>query len=746
MKKLRIITAFTLFLLLNSQEIQAKKDAKAEKLIVALKAGDCANAIKQASTISDPNYVDEVGVYLLHYCIEKKCIGVIKTLLDKGANPDVVSQYRNSALSYASEGGNVEIVRLLLDNGAIINLKSEFGETSLFNAIRYGGMDVVKLLLERGAFINFRGSSGQTPLIIASQRGSFEVIVYLLEKGANINLESDDGESALLSALKYKRADVAKLLIEKGAQLDSQRSNQESELMIASSKGMNDIVRLLIDKGSNVNKQNSNGKTALMYASESGKIDIVKLLLEKGANIKMKNTAGFNALMYATQYKQNDVAEFLRNYVSNSDLKTSEEVKDVDGNVYKTAIIGKRVWMLENLKTTHYRNGEAIPIITNNAQWLNYYNDASCIYNNNSENINKYGRLYNWYAANDPRGLAPLGWHVPSESEWTELINSLKSNNTDITADDFNGLRGGIRFGDGGNFSTIGQIGYWSSSRPNKDYYSQVFHVISTFDGYPDNSKTGNYVRCIKDNPSTEFRIINNLKCNMDFAFAIPDKTKNDWKVSGWYNVTAESEKVMDFGVKYDQLYFYCNSSSSAHTNGKDAGFNIDQQKAFNYYQSQGVGTKVNFKKLDVYQLHCSESGLSSTFINLINTSVKTVYLALALYDPNKRDYQLVGWYTLNPKEKKQINLNYLIELENVYYYYEWNDIGGIWKKDNSSNIDAKKFNISDNGIKFSYMNSENKGNRAIWFSKDVSQSDCLIEDGVVSIYLFPMIIEKSKY
>ncbi len=82
-----------------------------------------------------------------------------------------------------------------------------------------------------------------------------------------------------------------------------------------------------------------------------------------------------------------------------------------------------QVWMGKNLNVLTYRNGDAIPQVTDATEWLNLTTGAWCWYNNDSTNDPIYGKLYNWYAVNDPRGLAPMGWHIPAESEWGELID-----------------------------------------------------------------------------------------------------------------------------------------------------------------------------------------------------------------------------------------------------------------------------------------------------------------------------------
>jgi len=111
-------------------------------------------------------------------------------------------------------------------------------------------------------------------------------------------------------------------------------------------------------------------------------------------------------LIFITGYKQDN----------NNNTET-----DYDGNVYHTVTIGTQIWMVENLKTTHYRNGDPIPNVPDNTQWSNLTTSAYCNYNNDANNAKTYGLLYNWYAAINSLNICPVGWHVPSANEWKKL-------------------------------------------------------------------------------------------------------------------------------------------------------------------------------------------------------------------------------------------------------------------------------------------------------------------------------------
>ncbi|MCK4358753.1 MAG: fibrobacter succinogenes major paralogous domain-containing protein [Candidatus Cloacimonetes bacterium] len=114
-------------------------------------------------------------------------------------------------------------------------------------------------------------------------------------------------------------------------------------------------------------------------------------------------------------------------------------VTDIDGNIYQIIKIGDQWWLAENLRVTHYRNGDPIPEVTDNSAWVGLTTGAYCNYDNDDGYVSTYGHLYNWYAVDDSRGIAPDGWHVPTDDEWKELEMYLGM--TQAQADDI-GWRG----------------------------------------------------------------------------------------------------------------------------------------------------------------------------------------------------------------------------------------------------------------------------------------------------------------
>lgn len=199
---------------------------------------------------------------------------------------------------------------------------------------------------------------------------------------------------------------------------------------------------------------------------------------------------------------------------------TPATVTDVDGNVYHTVSIGNQVWMAENLKVTHYRNGNSLPNVTDSIQWSNLISGAYCNYTNNENNNSTYGHLYNWYVAVDSRNIAPSGWHIPSDAEWTTLINYLGGNNlageklkeagTDHwispnpanNGSGFTALPAGNRTSGNGLFANIGVWGEWWSATEKDSLNAWVRTVANNdFIVYKDPYKKafGLSVRCVKD-------------------------------------------------------------------------------------------------------------------------------------------------------------------------------------------------------------------------------------------------------
>jgi uncharacterized protein (TIGR02145 family) len=196
-----------------------------------------------------------------------------------------------------------------------------------------------------------------------------------------------------------------------------------------------------------------------------------------------------------------------------------------DGYNYKTIVLGNgQEWMAENLRTTIYANGDKIENVTAESNWSNLTTGAWAYYNNDSKYENPYGKLYNAYAAVDPRNVCPAGWHVPIKYDWDKLLiyldkndlffygNKLKNAGTQYWSSPnqgatnetgFNGLPGGAR-SNTGVFSGIGNTVdfWWGEKLRNGQKYADIYslnHNKTDFYHSASELKKGHSVRCVKD-------------------------------------------------------------------------------------------------------------------------------------------------------------------------------------------------------------------------------------------------------
>ena len=189
-----------------------------------------------------------------------------------------------------------------------------------------------------------------------------------------------------------------------------------------------------------------------------------------------------------------------------------------------------QTWTTQNLSVSRYRNGDVIPQITDATQWQNLTTGAWCWYNNDSVNYSQYGKLYNWYAVDDPRGLALQGWHIPTDAEWNNLVKCIDpyadtaiSGPQSITAggamkevgtihwhypntgannnSGFAGLPGGSRNYDG-TFYSIGYSGvWWGSTAYNTTgaWFRSLLYNLADIGRNPTNKTSGFSVRLVRD-------------------------------------------------------------------------------------------------------------------------------------------------------------------------------------------------------------------------------------------------------
>ena len=250
-----------------------------------------------------------------------------------------------------------------------------------------------------------------------------------------------------------------------------------------------------------------------------------------------------NTTYYVRAYATNSAGTGYGDLIEFKTLNISyQTITDIEGNVYNTVKIGTKEWMVQDLRTTKYRNGDPIPNVTNNSEWIILTNGAQCAYNNslNSDSITKFGRLYNYYAVKDTRNIAPLGWHVATDDDWNSLETYLIANGfnydgtttgnkfakslaaksdwtsstvigsigNDLSINNksfFNALPTGFR-NVGGTYYNLGKLcQWWSSTEINDPTFQNIRYV---FYQNPDLTHTiaskicGNSVRCVRDDVS----------------------------------------------------------------------------------------------------------------------------------------------------------------------------------------------------------------------------------------------------
>lgn len=193
---------------------------------------------------------------------------------------------------------------------------------------------------------------------------------------------------------------------------------------------------------------------------------------------------------------------------------------DIDGNSYTTLKIGTMHWTGENLDVARYRNGDSIPEIKDPGAWPTLTTGAWCYNENKTENGKTYGKLYNWYAVNDPRGLAPKGWHVATDAEWSELTDLLggaeeaggamkatvhwkeSNDRANNNKSGFAALPAGARRDTDGKFMAPGEYSrMWSSTEiTTKSAWVSALGYFDTFIRRGKANKNNGFsVRCVKD-------------------------------------------------------------------------------------------------------------------------------------------------------------------------------------------------------------------------------------------------------
>jgi uncharacterized protein (TIGR02145 family) len=263
-----------------------------------------------------------------------------------------------------------------------------------------------------------------------------------------------------------------------------------------------------------------------------------------------------------------------------NDLKSQnfDNIKDMrDDKIYKTVKIGNQIWMAENLKAIKFLNGDEIKEARTKKEWIEAIKNKLPIwtyYENDSLNGNKFGILYNWFAVNDPRGLAPFGWHIPSDLEWTELTDHLGGTivsgkklriiNNNISTTGFDALMAGSR----SEIKSAGMdcLSFWWSSTKTKSNGGWL-RKISNSNQYIERlemfTSLAASVRCIKND--TNHHYINNtakyylVSRNLGFQFFDVDYNSVSEYLNEYFAVSSRDIDSLKINLKYLLKYLYEN-------------------------------------------------------------------------------------------------------------------------------------------------------------------------------------------
>ncbi|MFD2288415.1 hypothetical protein GJU39_03945 [Pedobacter petrophilus] len=194
--------------------------------------------------------------------------------------------------------------------------------------------------------------------------------------------------------------------------------------------------------------------------------------------------------------------------------------KDIDGNVYHSVQIGKQTWMVENLKTTRFNNGDTIAFLKNELAWKANDLPACSTYGIKDSLDTDYGLLYNWYCIGDKRELAPKGWRIPTEADIRKLLQFIGSDTTAASllkeqgtqhwlpsftegtnATGFSALPGGYKDADGKSYMRKSNGYYWTTQGSFEFYHwsSRVFQAFANIERNPIFMKYGFSIKCIKE-------------------------------------------------------------------------------------------------------------------------------------------------------------------------------------------------------------------------------------------------------
>ena len=270
------------------------------------------------------DFRDAIGGTPLMGAAYKGKVQVVKSLIERGADPSLMDNRGWNSLHVAANGGDADIIDLIHTQVPNIESKTGDGCTPLMIAAFNSKLHAVKWFLEKGATVTREDNNGRNTLHFAAEGGDTDIIDLIHTHLLNIELKTGKGHTPLMVAAGSGKLQAVNWFLEKGATVPCEDNRGWNTLHIATSSGDTDIIDLIHTHLPNVDSKTNEGYTPLMVVAFNGKLPVVKWFLEKGATVTLKDKAGWNMLHFAAKGGDTDILDLIHTHLPNVDSKTNE--------------------------------------------------------------------------------------------------------------------------------------------------------------------------------------------------------------------------------------------------------------------------------------------------------------------------------------------------------------------------------------------------------------------------------------
>ena len=270
------------------------------------------------------DFRDAIGGTPLMGAAYKGKVQVVKSLIERGADPSLMDNRGWNSLHVAANGGDADIIDLIHTQVPNIESKTGDGCTPLMIAAFNSKLHAVKWFLEKGATVTREANSGANALHFAAEGGDTDIIDLIHTHLLNIESKTSQGRTPLMMAARGGKLQAVKWFLEKGATVNCDDNNGRNTLHFAAEGGDTDIIDLIHTHLLNIESKTSQGRTPLMMAARGGKLQAVKWFLEKGATVNCDDNNGRNTLHFAAEGGDTDIIDLIHTHLLNIELKTGE--------------------------------------------------------------------------------------------------------------------------------------------------------------------------------------------------------------------------------------------------------------------------------------------------------------------------------------------------------------------------------------------------------------------------------------